>query len=381
MTTDARDPGAHADRAVSRRRGERTAWWAATARRRTAALPLVLAGTMAVAINITGTVPAEAASVKRPPEAKPPLTDRGRTVREAIGDARAAVAATAAAAASAVRAAVDPPATYTVVAGDTVSGIAARYGLATPSLLALNGLGWSSIVYPGQVLRLTTAGPVAEAPAPEPAAVEIRHHTIAAGETVSGIAAAYGVSTEAVLVANGLGWSSLIFPGQTLVIPDGTAPAALEVAPFAEEAAAETTLSEATAALDAEQIESARVIIAVGDELGVGDRAIVIALATAAQESSLRNLDGGDRDSVGLFQQRPSTGWGAVEELADPAHATRLFFGGPDGPNTDTRGLLDIPGWESMALTEAAQAVQISAHPDAYAAWEDAARSWLADLR
>jgi len=84
---------------------------------------------------------------------------------------------------------------------------------------------------------------------------------------------------------------------------------------------------------------------------------------------------------VGLFQQRPSSGWGTVSELTTPAHAARLFYGGPTNPNKGiTRGLLDISGWQNMTLTDAAQAVQISAYPDAYAKWEASARSWLQQL-
>jgi hypothetical protein len=95
------------------------------------------------------------------------------------------------------------------------------------------------------------------------------------------------------------------------------------------------------------------------------------------QESSLRNIKWGDRDSVGLFQQRPSTGWGTVEQIMDPYHATRLFFDGNPGY---TRGLRDIAGWQSMALTVAAQKVQISAYPNAYAKWEKSATAWLSQL-
>jgi N-acetylmuramoyl-L-alanine amidase len=99
------------------------------------------------------------------------------------------------------------------------------------------------------------------------------------------------------------------------------------------------------------------------------------------QESSLRNVNYGDRDSVGVFQQRPSTGWGARESLLDVAHASRLFFGGPSNPNRGkTRGLLDIAGWQSMTVAQAAQKVQISAFPNAYAKWEKSATAWLAQL-
>src|SRR5690606_42079432 len=88
-----------------------------------------------------------------------------------------------------------------------------------------------------------------------------------------------------------------------------------------------------------------------------------------------------DLDSVGLFQQEPSAGWGTVAQLTNPDYAARLFFGGPNNPNAGvTRGLLEIPGWRGMTVTQAAQAVQISAFPDAYAKWETSARAWLAQL-
>ncbi|MDP4899657.1 MAG: peptidoglycan-binding protein, partial [Pontimonas sp.] len=133
--------------------------------------------------------------------------------------------------------------------------------------------------------------------------------------------------------------------------------------------------------LNDERRTNAQIIVNVGREMGISDYGIVIALATAMQESSLRNINWGDRDSVGLYQQRPSSGWGTVEQIMDPAYATRLFFGGPNNPNKGkTRGLLDISGWESMALTVAAQRVQISAYPDAYAKWEPSAWAWLYEL-
>jgi hypothetical protein len=97
------------------------------------------------------------------------------------------------------------------------------------------------------------------------------------------------------------------------------------------------------------------------------------------QESWLRNLDWGDRDSLGLFQQRPSTGWGTPEEVHDPVRAARAFYGGPSDPNGEnSRGLLDIDGWHDMSFADAAQAVQISAYPERYAQWEQPAYAWLA---
>jgi len=131
--------------------------------------------------------------------------------------------------------------------------------------------------------------------------------------------------------------------------------------------------------LDDEQAASARVIVAVGQQRGIPARGLLIALMTAMQESGLRNLDYGDRDSLGLFQQRPSMGWGTPDQVREPTYAAAAFFGGPSSP-TDNPGLLDVAGWEAMALTEAAQAVQRSAFPDAYAKWEAAARTWLADV-
>ena len=111
---------------------------------------------------------------------------------------------------------------------------------------------------------------------------------------------------------------------------------------------------------DSEQVGHAATIIAAGTRLGVPPRGWVIALATAIQESELRNPPGGPDDSIGLFQQRPSQGWGTPAQLADPSYAAGKFF----------EALLKVPGWQSMAVTDAAQAVQRSAFPDAYAKWE-----------
>jgi hypothetical protein len=126
---------------------------------------------------------------------------------------------------------------------------------------------------------------------------------------------------------------------------------------------------------------NARIIIDTARSIGASDHAIVVALATAMQESSLRNLDHGHLDSVGLFQQRPSHGWGTAQQILDPVRSTLAFFGGATNPNAgSTRGLFDISGWESMTVAQAAQAVQVSAYPDAYAKWETSAREWLAQL-
>jgi murein DD-endopeptidase MepM/ murein hydrolase activator NlpD len=111
---------------------------------------------------------------------------------------------------------------------------------------------------------------------------------------------------------------------------------------------------------NSEQVGNAAVIVAVGTSRKIPLRGQAIAVATAMQESSLINLAGGDRDSVGLFQQRPSQGWGTPAQLHDPAYAATTFY----------TKLLTITGWQTMTVTRAAQAVQVSAYPDAYAKWE-----------
>jgi hypothetical protein len=108
--------------------------------------------------------------------------------------------------------------------------------------------------------------------------------------------------------------------------------------------------------LTTEQGENATLIAAIGVSRGLPARAVSIALATAYQESKLRNLTHGDRDSLGLFQQRPSQGWGTEEEVRDPYHATNAFFD----------ALAKIPDYKDMRITEAAQKVQRSGYPEAY---------------
>ncbi|WP_338676795.1 NlpC/P60 family protein [Streptomyces sp. SCSIO 30461] len=112
--------------------------------------------------------------------------------------------------------------------------------------------------------------------------------------------------------------------------------------------------------LPAEQIPHARTIVATGISLNVPRRGQVVALATALQESRLRNLNYGDRDSLGLFQQRPSQGWGTPEQIRDPLYASERFY----------KALLGVRGWQQMTVTQAAQVVQKSGYPDAYAQWE-----------
>jgi murein DD-endopeptidase MepM/ murein hydrolase activator NlpD len=116
--------------------------------------------------------------------------------------------------------------------------------------------------------------------------------------------------------------------------------------------------------LDADQVRNAATIINVAQQMGVPPRGWVIGVATALQESWLHNLPNlgsrNDHDSIGLFQQRPSMGWGRPDQLMDPAYTARKFF----------EKLVKVKGWQKMALTDAAQAVQRSAYPDAYAKHE-----------
>ena len=123
-------------------------------------------------------------------------------------------------------------------------------------------------------------------------------------------------------------------------------------------------------ALETEQARYAGLITAIAVGRGLPARAASIALATAYQESDIRNLRGGDRDSLGLFQQRPSQGWGTPEEILDPVYATNAFYD----------ALVRISGYEDMKITEAAQLVQRSAFPDAYADHEDNARALASAL-
>jgi cell wall-associated NlpC family hydrolase len=114
---------------------------------------------------------------------------------------------------------------------------------------------------------------------------------------------------------------------------------------------------------DSEQLVNAATIITVGTQLAVPPRGQIIALATAIQESGLRNLSYGDRDSLGLFQQRPSQGWGTPAQILDPTYAATRFY----------TALVTVPDWQHLPLTVAAQQVQRSGFPDAYAKHEAAA--------
>lgn len=109
-----------------------------------------------------------------------------------------------------------------------------------------------------------------------------------------------------------------------------------------------------------EQAVNAATIAAVGTDRAMPERAVAIALATAIQESGLRNLAHGDRDSLGLFQQRPSQGWGTARQVRDPAYAADIFY----------EHLAKVDDYTELPLTVAAQRVQRSGYPEAYAKHE-----------
>ncbi len=150
-----------------------------------------------------------------------------------------------------------------------------------------------------------------------------------------------------------LGWSAL---------QDGT------ILPGSEQCTA--TVAGREVGLEVEQAENAALITAISVQRGLPARAASIALATAYQESDLYNVEFGDRDSLGLFQQRPSQGWGTEEQVLDPVYSTNAFYD----------ALTDVDGYEGLEITVAAQEVQRSGFPMAYADHEQDARTLASAL-
>ena len=120
------------------------------------------------------------------------------------------------------------------------------------------------------------------------------------------------------------------------------------VVPFLAPRECRATVDGYTAVVTQEQAENAALIAGISVRRGLPARAASIAIATALQESKLRNLEGGDRDSLGLFQQRPSQGWGTRRQIMHPTYATNAFYD----------ALVKVDGYADMPITEAAQAVQ-----------------------
>ncbi len=206
---------------------------------------------------------------------------------------------------------------------------------------------------------LTASTSTADTPAADtPPAAEAESQTVAA-------AAAQAV-TEAVTPAEPAPLAapaSAAVPG--LIAP---APSATQLHPLAPVG----TQQQFTPTV--EQMSNAKAIVQAGQEMGLPPRAWIIAVATSLQETNLKNLghlgERNDHDSQGLFQQRPSSGWGTVAQITDPNYAATAFY----------KGLVEVPGWESMPLTAAAQKVQVSAFPDHYAKHEAQAGDMIAAL-
>jgi cell wall-associated NlpC family hydrolase len=140
--------------------------------------------------------------------------------------------------------------------------------------------------------------------------------------------------------------------GAGVLNPSGCTPAAVT--------ATGKTVGAASGQWDAAQVANARIIYATGVQEGLPLQAEIIALATAMQESHLINLSYGTSDSLGLFQQRPSMGWGTPGQVMNPVYAATQFYD----------ALVKVPGWQALPLTAAAQDVQHSGYPSAYAKWQ-----------
>jgi hypothetical protein len=157
----------------------------------------------------------------------------------------------------------------------------------------------------------------------------------------------WAVVLAALALVTALAWQADVVPS-----PIATAPA-------------RCTIASGTVTLTPEQVANATTIAQVAHDRGLPERAVVIAVATALQETHLRNLPYGDRDSLGLFQQRPSQGWGTAAQVQDPVHATGKFFD----------HLVQVPNWQTGRLTDVAQTVQRSAFPQAYQRWSGEAQA------
>jgi hypothetical protein len=229
--------------------------------------------------------------------------------------------------------------------------IAGAAGIGVRALAALGGPAVASAADPA---KPKTAPAAAAAPATAPDL---------ASQSVAPAAAA--VAPAPALAPTALGQAKPADPAPAAPAPaqpaaPAPAPAPAPAAPAPAPAPPAPAGPPAIAGLDQYQAENAQTIVQVGRDMGVGTRGEIIAIATALQESKLYNLyEAVDHDSLGLFQQRPSSGWGTPEQLTEPAYAARAFY----------NVLIQYTG-DYGCLTCAAQRVQVSAFPDAYAKWE-----------
>ncbi|GCD99873.1 LysM peptidoglycan-binding domain-containing protein [Embleya hyalina] len=209
--------------------------------------------------------------------------------------------------------------------------------------------------------------------------------TVKRGQTLTAIAAALGVSIAAILALNpSIKDPDKINEGQVISVPAPATPGvptgpgkpvdpptagSSELLPYA------LTVKQETFSPNDSQWAHARTIVEVGRERGLPTRAYVIAVATALQESTLRNLSYGDRDSLGLFQQRPSQGWGTPAQLQDPTYASNAFY-----REFQARSMAKWSDWRTRQLWEVADYVQRSGYPTYYARWERQAANMVATI-
>ncbi|MET8684857.1 LysM peptidoglycan-binding domain-containing protein [Streptomyces sp. NPDC004732] len=309
--------------------------------------------------------------------------------------------------------------TYKVKKGDSLTKIAARHGVSYKALIAANKqIRNPNMIYVNQTVNIPAKHAVQRsAPAPKVETIKpaAKKYIVKRDDTLSGIAVKHGISLKALLDMNEgrfpdpdlifSGQHVYLSPGAKLVVPDtvnkdrgGTKdPQAGESkvpkpskpvtpkpvtppAPQGQAVTLESLLQSKPVGmqrgwdrpLTAAEIQNARVIYQEAIRIfgpTDGPRAAVIGIATAYQESRLQNLGHGDRDSLGLFQQRPSMGWGSAAQVRDPHYASAKFFGVLKGVN-----------WKGMPLYQAAQAVQRSGHPMAFGQWELSAAKLVVQL-
>ena len=166
------------------------------------------------------------------------------------------------------------------------------------------------------------------------------------------------------------GWSLGVFAAALLVVAGVGVVLTRGVGALPGQQRCSASVGGHTVRINLDQARNASLISAIGVRRGLPARAVSIALATAYQESKLQNLDHGDRDSLGLFQQRPSQGWGTKAQVRDPYYATNKFYD----------ALAKIDGFETMRITEAAQEVQRSGYPEAYEPHAEDARTLASAL-
>jgi hypothetical protein len=196
---------------------------------------------------------------------------------------------------------------------------------------------------------------------------------LAAPSAVASQPGAAGSSASAEDAGHGLEWFQAKHGLKATGEVDAATARALQAAPDSELHKVFVTPAD----LGPEELANARTVIGVGKGAQIPEQGQVIALMTAMQESKFVNYtEPVDHDSLGIFQQRPSTGWGTPEQITDVPTSSKSFYGvAPFGSNP---GLIQIQGWETMPPGEVCQAVQRSAYPDRYAQWEQFARDLLA---